>query len=158
MKSSLLCIAALAIAPLCAAAPALTDAQKASIEKAVLAADDNAAHAGSERSPERLFDFVLDGDKGPIVMNGVVFRTREEARTRVRENLRALSRVEYRWKLRLVTVLAADLALVVSEGEAEGVTTQGASFTAPFAQTAVWTLRNGEWKILHAHQSAPPRR
>lgn len=43
--------------------------------------------------------------------------TRQEALERVKGNLRGVSRLEYRWKRRYVTVLARDLALLTAEGE-----------------------------------------
>jgi ketosteroid isomerase-like protein len=189
MKYSLILIAALAAAPLCAAPPAdprppgaaepLAGRQRASgaaaglqnrvatppdatgdkaaIEKAVLAADDLATAAGQARDADRLIGCMAENDKGSVVMNGVVYLTREDTRKSVAGNFRAVSSVEYRWKTRLVTVLSPDSALVVSEGESAVTTAQGSSFTAPFVQTAVWVRRGGEWKILHAHQSSPRR-
>ena len=57
-----------------------------------------------------------------------------------------------------MTVLSPETALLVAEGESVATTTSGASFSAPFAQTVVFVLRDGAWKAIHAHQSSPPRR
>ncbi len=45
-------------------------------------------------------------------------------------------------------------ALLVSDGETP-VTSERGAITVPFVQTAVWVLRDGAWKIFHAHQSTP---
>ena len=59
--------------------------------------------------------------------------TRQEALERVKGNLRGVSRLEYRWKRRYVTVLARDLALLTAEGESTATTSDGRTFTTPFA-------------------------
>jgi hypothetical protein len=46
----------------------------------------------------------------------------------------------------------------VAEGEAVVTTTSGDTFTAPFAQTVAFVLRDDGWKAIHAHQSSPQRR
>ena len=161
MKLSLILIAAIAVGPLCSAPPEdprpLSGVQRAAIEKAVLEADDRATLAGQERNADKLFDFMHENDKGSVVMNGNLLRTRDQARSQVRDNFRAVSQIEYRWKQRLVTVLAPEIALVVSDGESTVTSPQGSSFVASFVQTAVWMLKDGQWKILHAHQSSPRR-
>jgi hypothetical protein len=68
--------------------------------------------------------------------------------------MRRPAKVVYRWKQQHVTVLSPETALLVSDGESV-VTTDSGSFTQPFVQTTVWVLRDGAWKILHAHQSTP---
>jgi len=56
-----------------------------------------------------------------------------------------------------VTVHSPTTALLVSEGESVATAANQDPVTVPFVQTAVWVLRGGAWKILHAHQSSPPR-
>lgn len=161
MKLARILIAVMAVGPLCAAssegARSLSSAQQIAIEKAVLAADDRATQAGQERDADKLLDFMHENDKGSVVMNGNLMLTRDQVKSQVRENFRSVNQVEYRWKQRLVTVLSPETAIVVSQGESAVTTTQGASFVVPLVQTAVWTLKGGQWKILHAHQSSPRR-
>jgi hypothetical protein len=96
---------------------------------------------------------MVDTDKGSIVQDGVLSLTPKEARARVEAGFRQPVKVVYRWKQQHVTVLSASAALVVSDGETV-VTSERGSVTVPFVQSAVWVLRDGEWKILHSHQSA----
>jgi uncharacterized protein (TIGR02246 family) len=104
---------------------------------------------------DRLFTFMLDTDKGSVIQNGVFLATREEALHRVKTNLQGISKIEYRWQRQHVTVLSADVALLTAEGESIATTTEGQVFTTPLAQTVVFVMREGHWKVLHAHQSSP---
>ncbi|HTP31290.1 MAG TPA: nuclear transport factor 2 family protein [Candidatus Acidoferrales bacterium] len=126
------------------------------IEKAVLAANDQVTRAAEARDLDRLFSFMVDTDKGSIIQNGVLSLTTRDARARVEPGFRQPLKVAYHWKQQHVTVLAPTAALLVSEGET-AVTSANGDFTVPFVQTTVWVLRDGAWKILHAHQSSPPR-
>ena len=128
------------------------------IEEAVLAIHAEMARAGEAVDAERLFSFMLDTDKGSVIQNGQFLATREEALKRVKSNLRGISRIEYRWKRQHVTVLSAELALLAAEGESVATTTGGQVFTTPFAETVVFVMKEGHWRVLHAHQSSPPVR
>jgi uncharacterized protein (TIGR02246 family) len=125
------------------------------IEEAVLTANAEMERAAAAVDADRLFTFMLDTDKGSVIQNGVLLATREEALQRVKANLRGISKIEYRWKRRHVTVLSADVALLTAEGESIATTTEGQVVTTPFAQTVVFVMREGHWKALHAHQSTP---
>ena len=137
-------------------APAFAQ-NEASIEKAVLAANDQATRAAEDRDADRLFSFMAETDKGSIVQNGTLFLTPQDAKARIAPGFRAPVKVAYHWKQQHVTVLSATTVLLVSEGEAV-ITPEGQPpTTAPLVQTTVWVQREGAWKILHAHQSSPPR-
>jgi hypothetical protein len=146
---------------LLAAAPedrAVSDAERASIQAAVLEVHAGMTKAGQDVDADRLFSFILDNDKGSIIQNGVLLLTREQALAEVSGSFRGVRSVEYRWKQKYVTVLSPTVALLVAEGDASATTEQGGSFTSPMAQTAVFVLNGGKWKVLHAHYSSPARR
>jgi uncharacterized protein (TIGR02246 family) len=128
-----------------------------SVEEAVLAVSAEMTKAGEALDADRLFSYILETDKGSIVQNGVVMATRQEALERVRNNLGAMSSVRYTWKRQYVSVLTPEVALLTAEGESVATTTSGETFTAPFAQTVVFVLRDGKWRAIHAHQSSQRR-
>jgi ketosteroid isomerase-like protein len=111
--------------------------------------------AGEAVDADRLFSFMLDTDRGSVIQNGVFLVTRDEALQRVKANLRGISKIEYRWKRQYVTALSPEAALLTAEGESAATTADGRTFTTPFAQTVVFVLRDGRWKVIHAHQSSP---
>lgn len=135
---------------------ATTPEDQKSIEDAVLAVNSEMTQAAEALDADRLFSFMLDTDKGSVVQNGVVLVTRQEALDRVRANLRGISKIQYRWKKRFVSILSRDVAVLTAEGESVVNTTAGDSFSAPFAQTVVFVRKAGGWRAIHAHQSAPP--
>ena len=135
----------------------LSGAARAAIERAVLEANAGATRAGESRDVDALFGYMLDTDKGSVAQNGVILRTREEARAQVRRGMQGIRSIEYRWRNQYVTVLSPSIALLVAEGETTATTDDGSTFTTPFAQTDVFVLTEGQWKILHAHRSSPPR-
>lgn len=126
------------------------------VEEAVLRTSAEMERAAAAVDAERLFGFMLDTDKGSVIQNGVFLATREEALERVKANLRRISKIEYRWKRQHVTALSADVALLTSDGESVATTTEGQAVTTPFTQTVVFVMREGQWKVIHAHQSSPP--
>ena len=135
--------------------PLLVWAQSdAAVEKAILAANAQVAQAAESRDAGRLFSFMVDTSKGSIIQDGVLSLTPAEARARVEPGLERGPGVKYRWKRQHVTVISPDVALLVSEGDSI-IDTGTGTVTRPFVQTTVWVLRDGAWKILHAHQSTP---
>ena len=138
------------------AATAFAHAQdRAAIEKAVLETSAQMTRAAENLDVDRLFSFMLPNDRGSIVQYGNVLQTREQALAQTREGFRGVRSIEYRWKRQQVTVISPTVALLVSEGEAHMTTEQGASFSRSFAKSLVFVLTDGQWKVLHAHQSAP---
>jgi ketosteroid isomerase-like protein len=131
------------------------DGGTGAIEEAVLAAHGEMTRAGAAVDADRLFSFMLDTDKGSVIQNGAFLTTRDEALQRVKANMQGISRIEYRWRRRFVTALSADAALVTAEGESIATIADGRIITTPFAQTVVFVMREGRWKVIHAHQSSP---
>lgn len=125
------------------------------LEEAVLATSAEMARAGEAVDAERLFTFMLETNKGSLIQDGAFLATREEALQRVKANLQGISKIEYRWKRQHVTALSAEVALLTAEGESVATTSEGKVFTTPFAQTVVFVMTEGRWKVLHAHQSSP---
>jgi ketosteroid isomerase-like protein len=135
----------------------LSGGARAAIERAVLEASAGATRAAQTRDMDALFGYMLDTDKGSVVQNGTILRTRQDAREQVSRGMQGIASIEYRWRNQYVTVLSPTTALLVGDGETTATTTDGSTFTAPFAQTNVFVLTDGQWKILHAHRSSPPR-
>ena len=132
-------------------------AEARGIEEAVLAVNAEMTKAGEALDADRLFGYMLDTDKVSVIQNGVVMTTRQEALERVRGNLRGLAAVRYDWTRQCVTVLSPEVAVLAAEGQSTATTAAGQTFTTPFAQTLVFVLKDGAWKAIHAHQSAPRR-
>jgi uncharacterized protein (TIGR02246 family) len=129
----------------------------AGIEKAVLRVCDQMTEAAQNLDADRMFSFVRDTGNGAIIQNGAILLTRDEALAQVKAGFQRLSKIEYRWKRRNVMVLSPTVAVLVADGESVVTTGTGDTFTTLYAQTVVYTLAAGEWKVQHAHHSSPPR-
>jgi ketosteroid isomerase-like protein len=155
MRTLTLCAALLLIS---ARALSQNAAERSAIEQAVLEVNGQMTRAAEAGDIDRLFSFMLPNTQGSIAQSGFLFLTREEAHETVKRNFARIQKVEYRWKHRMVTVISADIAVLVADGESEATLAGGATVSTPFAQTVIFVRTDGGWKALHAHQSTSPRR
>ena len=126
------------------------------IQKAVLARLAEIQDAAQALDPDRVFSFVLENDTGALAQNGRLFLTRKEALESTKQGFQGLQKVNYRFDQQHVTLLAPTVALATGEGSSSATTDDGRTFTTRFAQSVVFMLTNGEWKVFHAHRSFPP--
>jgi ketosteroid isomerase-like protein len=134
------------------AGPSFTDP---AVEKAVLAANAEMIAAANSLNIDAFFDFIVDTDRGMIVQNGAIFRTRAEAYEAVKRGLQGVAKVERRFNNPQVTVISPETALLVSEGSVTATLEDGRVFDRRFAVSLLFVRRDGRWKLLHGHYSAP---
>lgn len=130
-------------------------ADHAAIEKAVLKA--NAALAQAEKSldAEKFFSHIPDFDKGLILQNGVMYKTRQEALDVVKTGFQGVSRVERVYDRTYVTVISPETALLTAQGTSSVTLLDGRIVSTPFAVSSLFVLRDGQWRLLHGHYSSP---
>ena len=135
----------------------ITPAVRDRIEKAVLEVNAQMTAASEALDIDRLFSYMLPNERGSIILNGVLYATREDALAAVKANARGGASVRYFWKSLMVTVVSPTTALLVSQGESVVRPDRDPDHpvTTPFLQTVLFVLSDGKWRALHAHQSAP---
>lgn len=126
------------------------------VEKAVLARLAEIQSAAQALDPDKVFSFVLENDAGALAQNGKLFLTRKEALESTKQGFQGLQKVSYRFDEQHVTLLSPTVALVTGEGSSSATTDDGRTRTTRFAQSVVFVLTKGEWKVFHAHRSFPP--
>jgi CMP-N-acetylneuraminic acid synthetase len=126
------------------------------IEKAIQARLDEIQNAAQALNPDKVFSFVLDNNQGALVQNGKLFLTREQALESTKQGFQGIQKIAYQFDKQHITLLSPTVALAVSEGLTSVTTNEGRTFTRRFAQSVVFVLTNGEWKVFHSHQSAAP--
>ena len=162
MNSGKIIVAASASAVLIIAAITVSQGQSSrkptspDSQKAVLARLAEIQNAAQALDPDKVFSFVLENDTGALAQNGKLFLTRREALESTRQGFQGVQKVDYRFDQQHVTLLAPTVALVTGEGSSSATTDDGRRFTTRFAQSVVFVLTNGEWKVFHAHRSFPP--
>jgi ketosteroid isomerase-like protein len=132
--------------------------QRQSIEKSILAVHVQMKQAAEKRDVEGLYRHVLKMDNGVIIENGNIRVTRQQALDATRQGMARLQELVYTYTHKYITVVSPDTALWVADGSAAATMDDGRQITAPFAETILFVLREGEWKVLHAHRSTPAPR
>ncbi len=138
-------------------ADALLPAERAVIEQAVLACHDQTLAAAEALDLDRLLGFVAETDRGSMIGNGRLFLTRADTVANTRERFQGIKAIKYETHERHVTVLSRTAALVTTTGDVHATTTDGRAFSVPYAQSIVFVLVDGAWRVLHMHSSSPPR-
>lgn len=128
------------------------------IQKAVLARLAEIQSAAQALDPDKVFSFVLENDAGALAQNGKLFLTRKDALESTKQGFRGLQKVSYQLDEQHVTLLSPTVALATGEGSSSATLDDGRILTTRFAQSVVFVLTNGEWKVFHSHRSFPPAR
>jgi len=125
------------------------------VRKAVLARLAEIQTAAESLNVEKVFSYVAENDQGSLVQNGRLLLTRKEALESTRLGFQGLQSLEYRFDEQRITLLSPTVALATGEGASSGMTADGRTLKTRFAQSIVFVLADGEWKVFHAHRSFP---
>ncbi len=128
------------------------------IEKAVLAKLGEIQKAAEALDPDGVFSHLMENDNGALIQGGRIFLTRSEALESTRQGFQRISKIEYKFDQQHVSMLSPGVALAVGEGVATATTIDGRTFNNRFAQSVVFMLTDGEWRVFHSHRSSPPAR
>ena len=128
---------------------------RAAIEKAVLAVHAKMAKAEQNLDVDAFFETISDFDKGLVIQDGVLFKTRQEALAAVRTGFQGVSKVDRTYDQTYVTVISPETALLTGSGTSSVTLVDGRVFSNSFAVSLVFVLRDGRWQLLQGHYSAP---
>jgi ketosteroid isomerase-like protein len=131
--------------------------QQQAIEKAIGDVHAKMKQAAEQRDTDALYEYVLDMDKGVIIEDGRILRTRQEALSSTKQGMKRLKNLSYTYTQKYVTPISETAALWVGEGTTSATLEDGRQISAPFAETIVFVKIGGQWKVLHAHRSVPGR-
>jgi uncharacterized protein (TIGR02246 family) len=134
---------------------ALSSEQQKDIEKAVLKIHNQMVRADASLDADEFFSYILDFDKGLIIRDGLMFKTRQEAYEVIKEGYKGISKIKRTYEINHVTVISPQTALLTAQGTSTVTLTDGRTFSGPFALSMIYVLRDGQWKVLHGHYSAP---
>jgi uncharacterized protein (TIGR02246 family) len=135
--------------------PRLSDSERTQIEKAVQQINDEVLKAAAHVDVDKMFSYILDDADGVMIQNGQLILTKDEAHRQYKEAVKNIQKLEYQFDRQIVQALSPESALVVCDGVSIGTTMSGNTFQVPFAQTIVYVLRDGQWKVIHSHASVP---
>lgn len=128
---------------------------RAAVEAAVLETNAKMTAAANRLDADAFFEFILDTDKGLIIQNGTLFKSRADALAAVRRGFQGVTKMERRLENPQVTVISPDCALLAAEGNTIATLTDGRTITGRFTVSSVFVRQGGQWKLLHGHYSTP---
>ena len=132
--------------------------QQQAIEKSVMKVFEQMSQAEIDLDVEKFFSHILDFDKGLIIQDGRLFKTRNEAYETVKEGFNGISNLNRVYEQTYVTVISPEVALLTTRGKSTVTLPDGQLLSGPFAASLVYVLRDGRWKVLHGHYSIPNQR
>jgi uncharacterized protein (TIGR02246 family) len=128
---------------------------KEAIEKAILKVNDEMIQASNNLDVDKFFEYILDSDKGLIIQDGVLFKTRQEAYDVVKKGFEAFSKLQRTYDQTHVTVVSPQTALLTGTGTTSATLKDGQTINVPFAVSLVFVSKDGQWKLLQGHYSTP---
>lgn len=143
-------------APRAAAAPALTEAQKAAVTREMEAVVKALWDAAEKLDFDKALAFFADvPDFRYATQDGKTF-TRAELRKAAEEMWGGFARQAIPLRKAKILVLAPDLALYAWEGSNDMIQKDGAILRAdPVAGSYLFRKLGGTWKCIHIHESGP---
>jgi uncharacterized protein (TIGR02246 family) len=129
--------------------------QQQAIEKAILKTYEQMNQAEINLDADKFFSYILDFDKGLIIQDGRLFKTRQEAYETVKQGFEGISQLKRTYEQTYVTVISPETALLTARGTSTVTLSDGQVLSGPFAVSLVYVLRDGQWKVLHGHYSVP---
>jgi uncharacterized protein (TIGR02246 family) len=134
--------------------PVLLEQQQV-IEKAILKTHSQMNQADNNLDADKFFSYILDFDKGLIIQDGRLFKTRQEAFEAVKKGFEGISQLKRTYEQTYVTIISPEAALLTAQGTSTVTLSDGQTFSSPFAVSMVYVLRDGQWKLLQGHYSVP---
>jgi len=135
----------------------LTPEKTKAIEKAVLESHSKMNEAASKMDIDGMFEWILDSGKGCIVRNGKLM-TKRAALISTKMACKGIKSSTYQYDKIYVNVLSQKTALLTAQGVTKADIQNGDVVISPFALTELFVLKEGKWKMLHAHHSIPVQR
>ena len=129
--------------------------QQHAVEKAVLEVFSETIKAAEKLDAEALYSYILESDKGPIIQDGMIFLTRQDALNSTEQGFLGLKNYSVKVNQKHVIVICPTVAVMTFNGISTITTSEDQTLSFNFAQTIVFVLKQGKWKILHSHQSTP---
>ena len=157
MRRAILALTMTAIVACRPAASDLSQEQEAAVVEAVSAA--NAAYWDAWRAADwdRGMAFYVDSPEFVWAAGGVAYFGLDELEA-ARPGFAHVASQTFTFRSTEIFVMAADAASVTATGTWTQTDTAGVTGpTREFAWTAIWVLRDGEWKTHLAHMSYPVR-
>ncbi len=149
-----LILLAIVIAPACGSQAVAVSHNDPEIVATVEAILDKAVAAASAADAEAVLSASTKDDTFTFITDDTMLKGYDEALAAFRTTYALLQRQDHQIIERRTRVLSPDVVLV--SAVSEGTYTDKAGFTSPpvgLGSTAVFIRRDGDWRVIHFHQS-----
>ena len=151
----LVALASIGLAPRNLRAQDDSSSENEAVETAIRSVMREMRQAAEQRDAGALYAHVLESGIPPIIEDGRLAPTREAALESTAQGFRGLANLSYAYERESITAVASNTVLWVGSGTASATLDDGRQISAPFAETIVFVKHANQWKVLHAHRSAP---
>lgn len=132
----------------------VSPAHQKNIEGEILKVQIEMKTAAEKFDVDKLYKFVLDVNN-VIIENGVLRSTWKNAYDTTKQGFQGIKELSYTYNHTNINVISPTAAIWTGSGLTNATLTDGRKITKDFAETIVFVLRDGNWKVLHAHRSSP---
>lgn len=132
----------------------ISPVRQKTIQNEIFKVQEKMKAAAENFDANELFKYVLDVND-VIIENGQLRWTKKEALDITSQGLEGIKKLTYSYSHKNIKVISSTTALWTAEGVATVVLEDGSSISKDFAETIVFVLQDGQWKVLHAHRSSP---
>lgn len=133
----------------------LKESDRTEIEQIINEKFSELTNAAEAADVEKIFSIILENNDGALIRDGELLVTRQEALEAYKNGFQRVQGIKYEIRQKHVHVISPEVALLVSEGTSIATLNDGRTFNTPMAQTIVFVLKDGDWKVLHIHSSVP---
>lgn len=127
--------------------------QQKAIEKEILKVHENMQKAAESLNADELFKYVLDVND-VIIESGEIRSTRKEAYENTKQGFQVLGAMSYNYKHINIIVISPTAAILTGSGTTTVTLSGDLKINLDFAESIVYVLRDGQWKVINAHRSS----
>ena len=153
LAAALICLVAACAGP---APSAMSDVQRTAIADTVKQLAAKLFEGENRRSADEFISQASDDPDFRYVSSGNLFPSKDSLSKAAHARVASLKELTYTLKDAGVTVLSPDAASFTGSYDETAVDSAGKSQSFHDGWTAVYTRRNGQWKIVHGHFSRAP--
>jgi hypothetical protein len=132
----------------------ISPVQQKNIGSEILKVHQEMKKAAESLDADALFTHVLDVND-VIIENGALRSTLKNAYDVTKQGFQGIKELSYTYNHTNINVISQTTVLWTGNGTTTAMLTDGRKITIDFAETIVFILSDGRWKVLHAHRSSP---
>lgn len=133
----------------------ITEERKDAITDEVIETFEKSREPGEQLDITGFSENINDSFSADFIDNGVYYKSFEDLMVNFKRGINGLQYQRINVDTKNVTVLSESKALLTADGSYSAKLDDGRTLTGRFAWTFVYSLIDGNWKVIHSHMSNP---